>query len=69
MYKVICRFADLQDESRIYEVGDIYPREGFEPSLKRIRELSGKKNKIGVPLIEEIPEEIPKKEIMAEPEE
>ena len=68
MYKVICRFADLQDESHVYEVGDIYPREGHEPSLKRIRELSGKKNKIGEPLIKEVEEEVPAEEIMAEPE-
>lgn len=69
MYKVICRFADLQDENHVYEVGDVYPREGHEPSLKRIRELSGKKNKIGQPLIEEIVEEAVAEDIMAEPEE
>lgn len=68
MYNVICRFADLQDESHVYEVGDTYPRDGYEPTLKRIRELSGKKNKIGQPLIKEIPEEIPAVEIMTEPE-
>ncbi len=67
MYKVICRFSDLQDEGHIYEVDDLYPREGHEPTLKRIRELSGKKNKIGVPLIEEIIEETTE-EIMPEPE-
>lgn len=64
MYKVICRFADLKDENHIYEIGDIYPRGGHEPSLKRIRELLGSKNKIGVPLIEEVFEE----SIMIEPE-
>lgn len=51
MYKVICRFADLQDSSTIYEVGDTYPREGYEPAAERIVELSGSKNKIGKPLI------------------
>ena len=61
MYRVICRFADLQDGSHIYEVGDMYPREGYEPALKRIRELLGDKNKIGAPLIEEeVTEEKPK---------
>lgn len=69
MYKVICRFADLKDEEHVYEVGDIYPRDGHEPSLKRIRELLGSKNKIGVPLIEEVVEEIDTTEIMAEPKE
>lgn len=57
MYKVILRFADLQDGSHVYEVGDIYPREGNDPSFDRIRELASDSNKIGKPLIEEIKEE------------
>ena len=57
MYKVICRFADLKDDNHVYEVGDIYPREGSDPSFDRIRELAGSENKIGQPLIEEIKEE------------
>ena len=57
MYKVICRFADLQDDSHVYEVGDIYPRKGSDPSFDRIRELASDSNKIGKPLIEEIKEE------------
>lgn len=57
MYKVIVRFMDLQDNDHIYEVGDTYPRKGSDPSFDRIRELAGKKNKIGKVLIEEIKEE------------
>lgn len=58
MYKVICRFADLQDDGHIYEVGDTYPREGdYHPTKKRKSELSSTKNLIGVPLIEYIEEE------------
>ena len=54
MYKVICRFADLKDDSHIYEVGDKYPRKGAETSEDRIAELSGSDNKIGEPLIKKI---------------
>lgn len=51
MYKVIARFADLQDVSHIYEIGDTYPRKGLKPSKERIEELASDKNKIGIPLI------------------
>lgn len=51
MYKVIARFADLQDGSHIYEIGDTYPRKGLKPSKERIEELASDKNKIGIPLI------------------
>lgn len=67
MYKVIVRFMDLQDNSHVYEIGDVYPREGLEPTLGRIRELAGKNNKIGVPLIEEeAPKPKPRKRKKAE---
>lgn len=52
-YRVIERFKDLQDNDRIYEVGEIY--QGSK-SKKRIAELSGDENKIGKPLIEKIDE-------------
>ena len=51
MYKVIERFADLQDENHIYEIGDTYPRKGSKPSEERIEELASDQNKIGIPLI------------------
>lgn len=57
MYKVIKYFTDLQDNNFIYNVGDTYPRKGFEVLPSRIKELSGKKNKQGTPLIEKISEE------------
>lgn len=52
-YRVIERFKDLQDNDRIYEVGEIY--QGSK-SKKRIAELSGDENKIGKALIEKIDE-------------
>lgn len=52
-YRVIERFKDLQDNDRVYEVGDVY--QGSK-SKKRIAELSGDENKIGKPLIEKVSE-------------
>lgn len=57
MHKVIHEFLDLQDNSYYYHVGDTYPRKGKRPAAARIKELSGNSNKIGVPLIEEMPAE------------
>lgn len=54
-YEVIHNFKDLEDNEHIYIKGkDIYPREGLEPSKKRIKELSSNKNKIGEVLIQKI---------------
>lgn len=54
-YKVIHTFKDLEDNGHIYNANkDIYPREGLEPTEKRIKELSTTKNKIGKILIEKI---------------
>lgn len=61
MYKVIKYFTDLQDGNHPYNVGDVFPREGFEVLPSRIKELAGKKNRQGEPLIEEIEEEPTKK--------
>lgn len=52
-YRVIERFKDLQDNDRVYEVGDVYQG---PKSKKRIAELSGEENKIGKPLIEKVNE-------------
>lgn len=52
MWRVITAFADLQDGGRVYKAGDDYPKKG-EPDLDRVRELSGRGNKLGMPLIEE----------------
>lgn len=56
MYEVIKYFTDLQDGNHAYEVGDKYPREGYEPSLERCAELSGSENKQGTPLIKKLSE-------------
>ena len=66
MFKVIHDFKDLQDDDKIYKVGDKFPRKGYEPTEKRIAELLGKRNKIGESLIEEIEE--PKKKAAKKPE-
>lgn len=39
-YVVLKYFEDLQDNNHKYRVGDIYPREGLDPSEERIKELS-----------------------------
>lgn len=55
-YRVIKKFTDLQDNNYVYDPKDpsknTYPREGYTPSEKRIKELASDKNKQGVPLIE-----------------
>ena len=61
MYRVIKLFTDLQDNNYKYDVGDVYPREGFEVLPSRIKELSGKKNLQGVPVIEKIEDEADEK--------
>ena len=56
MYRVINRFFDLQDNNQAYSVGDTFPRNGVEVDAERIAELASDKNRLGVPLIEEIAE-------------
>ena len=46
MYVAIKRFSDLTDDDHIYDTGDVYPRDGFEPSRERIIELATSKNKL-----------------------
>lgn len=54
-YKVIYKFYDKQDPlKRVYQVDDVYPREGLKVSEERIKELSSKDNAIGRKLITEI---------------
>lgn len=65
MYKVLKLFTDLQDDNYRYEVGDEYPRLGLNPSLTRIKELSGSHNKQKTPLIKEI-EDLYDKEVKAD---
>lgn len=54
MYIVTKMFTDLQDDGFRYEAGDEYPREGYEPSKERIKELAGENNKRGVSLIKQV---------------
>ena len=56
MFKVVKRFYDLKDNNYAYSVGDVFPHPKARVSEKRIAELSSNKNKMGVPLIAEIPE-------------
>ena len=56
MYKVIKYFTDLQDKEHPYNSGDTFPRDGIQVSAERLKELSGKDNKQGTPLIEEVKE-------------
>lgn len=67
MYKVIKYFTDLQDNSRPYNVGDIYPRKGLTVSEERIKELSGSNNKQNTPLIEEVKAKTKSKSVAEDP--
>ena len=60
-YKVIKHFTDMQDNNFAYDVGDEYPRKGMSVLPSRIKELAGKKNRQGCPLIEEIEDIKPEK--------
>lgn len=67
MYRVIKAFTDLQ-ASHVYSVGDTFPHNGVEVDAERIAELASDKNRIGVPLIEEIAEK-PKRALKKKDEE
>ena len=56
MYRVIKSFTDLQDNNYAYYVGDTFPYNGVEVDAERIVELASDKNRLGVPLIEEVVE-------------
>lgn len=56
MYIVIHKFYDLKDNNHAYSVGDAFPHNGVEVDAERIAELASDKNRMGVPLIEEIVE-------------
>ena len=55
MYRVIKAFTDLK-ASHVYHVGDTFPHNDVEVDAERISELASEKNRLGVPLIEEIVE-------------
>lgn len=54
MYRVVRRFKDLKHKGHVYEVGDVYPAEGFKAPKKRIEELSTTNNKYGKVYIEKV---------------
>ena len=56
MYRVIHKFYDLKDNNHAYFVGDTFPHNGVEVEAERIAELSSDKNRLCVPLIEEVAE-------------
>ena len=56
MYRVVHKFYDLKDNNHAYSVGDTFPRNGVEVDAERIAELASDKNRLGIPLIEEIAE-------------
>lgn len=62
MYRVIKPFTDLKSQHQ-YSIGDIYPYNGVMVDADRVDELASGKNKMGVPLIEEIPEKPKKKAV------
>ena len=51
---VIKSFTDLKDNNYAYYVGDTFPHNGVEVGAERIAELASDKNRLGVPLIEEV---------------
>ena len=53
MYRVIKSFTDLK-ASHVYYAGDTFPYNGVEVDAERIEELASDKNRMGVPLIEEV---------------
>ena len=55
MYKAVKAFRDLKT-NLVYAVGDKFPHNGVEVDAERIAELASDKNRLGVPLIEEIAE-------------
>lgn len=54
MYKVLKRFADLEDNKYLYEVGDEFPRHGVKVTPERLNTLAGSDNLMKTPLIEEV---------------
>ncbi|MBO6310492.1 MAG: hypothetical protein J6N70_16980 [Oribacterium sp.] len=55
-YRVVKVFADSQDNGRIYQVGEIFPRPDFAVSDARLSQLASSSNAVGVPLIEKLTE-------------
>ncbi|WP_147536094.1 hypothetical protein [Bacillus marasmi] len=61
-YKVITNFFDIEDNKRLYEVGQTYPRAGFEVSQERIEYLLNKQNQFKGPFIKQVEDEVVEEE-------
>ena len=77
MYRVRRDFYDLTDYKEIkggriyhqYRAGEMYPRDGIEPSQERIEQLMSCENRMGISLIEpleDMPAPVTKTEKKAE---
>lgn len=63
-YEVLEYFTDLQDNDYEYNVGDVYPHEGYTPTDKRINDLASGNNVRKHPIIKAIPEKAESAEIV-----
>lgn len=75
MYEVIVAFTDLTDGNHKYNIGDTYPRTGYEPTENRCEKLLSDKNRQGHPLIKtvqkavaDVVEDIPETPVKAKAE-
>ena len=69
MYKAIEYFTDNLDNGFAYNVGDVYPREGYTPTEERIQELATADNVRRRPVIAAVEEAEPVAEVTEEPAE
>lgn len=60
MYEAIEYFTDNLDKGYAYNVGDVYPREGYTPTEDRIEELAGTDNARRRPVIKAVTETVAK---------
>ena len=58
MFQAIEYFTDNLDKGYAYNVGDVYPREGYTPTEERIEELAGTDNARRRPVIEAVTETV-----------
>lgn len=66
-YKAKEHFTDLQDSNYSYNVGDIFPRSGYDVPEGRIEELASSDNLRGRPVIELIPDEVTEETVEEKP--
>lgn len=50
-YEVINTFLDKEHDSTIYLVGELYPKEGYKATKKRVAFLRSNKNKYNKPFL------------------